>query len=170
LSQNEKNFSSYFVRSEDGGLSWSSPVVINPKGDETCLLQIKGEEWMAAARESNRLVQYRSNDNGKTWHAEFDLTLPGQVTGHLTRLKDGKILLSYGNRNTNNCGVDIRISEDDGKNWGAPCRLANLPLPDCGYPSTVQLPDESLVTIYYAKTYNAHKYDMYSLKWKISYL
>ena len=167
LSEKEKTFSSFFVRSRDWGKSWTEVIPINPRGDETCLLEIGNGECLAVSREANRLVQFRSKNAGKNWSYECELTLPGQVTGNIMQLCDGRLLLSYGNRNNNNCGIDIRMSDDNGRSWSSPCRLTHLALPDCGYPSTVQLRDGSMVTAYYTQTNNENKYEMHSLKWKI---
>ena len=107
-----------------------------------------------------------SEDDGYTWERRGPLTLAGQVTSHLTRLEDGRILLSYGNRNYENYGVDVRFSEDEGTSWGPPIRIADVPFADCGYPSTVQLPDGRAVTAYYTKVSQDFHYEMRVAHWK----
>ena len=152
-----KNYSAWMLRSDDDGRTWTQPALINPHGDETAILHLGKGRWIAASRDAARLQQYNSADDGTTWTHCAQLTLPLQITSHLLRLRDGRLLLSYGNRNTHNYGVDIRVSNDEGVAWGAPVRIADAPQPDCGYPSTVQLADGSLVTAYYTKLPGEHQ-------------
>ena len=93
------------------------------------------------------------------------LTLPHQIPGHLLRLQDGGILLTYGNRCLNNFGIDARLSSDEGQTWGAPFRLADMPLGDGGYPASVQRSDGRIVTAYYAQQPGDHQYQMAVAIW-----
>ena len=117
----------------------------------------------------------RSSDRAKTWKVigEFPAPprhkispLPYQVTGHLARLGDGRVLLSFGNRNWNNYGVDVRFSDDEGKSWGPPLRIGNAPRGDCGYPSTVELAGGQAVTAYYTQISDGYEYEMRSAIWR----
>jgi len=82
-------------------------------------------------------------------------------------LADGRLLLSYGLRNDGLHGVAVRISADDGQTWLAPRVLVDLDLPvDCGYPSSAQIADGTIVTAYYAKQVTAHmRYHMGVVRW-----
>jgi hypothetical protein len=84
------------------------------------------------------------------------------------QVQDGRVLLSYGNRNWGNFGVDVRFSEDEGESWGPPLRIASAPQQDCGYPSSVQLPDGHLVTAYYTRISRGYHYEMRVARWKPS--
>ncbi len=127
--------------------------------------------WLAASRNNHRSRRYQivelcvSEDDGKTWRRDQPLTLPMQVTGHLMRLADGRVMVSYGNRNWGNYGVDVRFSEDEGKTWSPPVRIADAPFADCGYPSSVQLPDGRVVTAYYTKISEDFHYEMRVAHW-----
>lgn len=149
-------------RSADKGATWSAPTLLNPQGNETDLLHLGDGRWLACSREeSNRqLWLLRSDDDGRSWVRDQPLSLPGQVTGHLARLADGRILCSYGNRCRNMTGVDVRFSADAGQTWGAPIRLVDTPMGDCGYPSTVQRADGRLVTALYAQQPGEYQYRM----------
>jgi hypothetical protein len=81
------------------------------------------------------------------------------------KLADGRVLLSYGNRNRNNFGVDARISPDGGKKWGPPFRIAGTPHSDCGYPSSVQLGAGEVVTAYYTRISPGYHYEMRVALW-----
>jgi hypothetical protein len=85
------------------------------------------------------------------------------------KLADGRILLTFGNRNWGNFGVDARLSEDNGEIWSPPFRLASCPFPDCGYPSNVQLPDGSVVTAYYTQVSEDYHYEMRVARWNPSH-
>jgi hypothetical protein len=160
----------YLVRSRDDGRTWGEATALNPVGNETAILHLGDGRWLAASREfiegpDQHLKLFNSGDDGKTWKRRGPLTLPLQVTGHLMRLRDGRILLSYGNRNWNNFGVDVRFSDDEGATWGPPIRIANVDRSDCGYPSGVQLSDGKVVTAYYTKISEDFHYEMRVAIW-----
>ena len=87
---------------------------------------------------------------------------------HLLRLKDGRILCSYGYR-LQRMGIRAIVSENEGMTWSAPKILREdggyvsslhkrkwrnkFKLPsagnDIGYPVSVQIDDESILTAYY---------------------
>jgi hypothetical protein len=160
-------YESYLFRSEDDGRSWKKSAVINPNGNETDILHLGDGRWLASSREeTTRHVElFRSDDYGHTWRRSGPLTLPEQHTSHLLRLRDGRVLLSYGNRCRNNAGVEVRTSDDEGDTWGPPVRLADTPSADCGYPSTVQLDDSRMLTAYYTQISGAYHYEMRVTAW-----
>jgi len=160
----------YLLRSRDDGRTWGEPAVLNPQGNETTILHLGGGRWLASSRnnqhEMSGIVELcTSEDDGHTWQRSKPLTMPGQVTSHLMRVQDGRVLLSYGNRNWGNFGVDVRFSEDEGGSWGPPIRIASTPQQDCGYPSSVQLPDGRLVTAYYTSISRDYHYEMRVARW-----
>ena len=112
-----------------------------------------------------RLEQFVSSDDARTWRRIGPLTLGRQMPGHLLRLRDGRILLTYGNRSWGNYGVDARVSHDDGKTWGPSFRVATVPFPDSGYPSSVQLSQGDVVTAFYTQTAEGFHYEMRVARW-----
>jgi len=165
--QVNRQHGSYTQESTDDGETWQVGSSINQIGNETALLPLGNGRWLAASREEHdkHVEQFVSDDDAKTWTRVGPLTLPGQITAHLLRLHDGRILLSYGNRCINNYGVDVRFSEDDGKSWGEPTRVADAPLRDCGYPSTVELSDGWFLTAWYSQLPGEYQYAMYATRW-----
>ena len=162
---------SYLLRSRDDGWSWGEHVPLNPVGNETDIMHLGGGRWLAASREFKEsrdvhLELFVSSDDARTWQREMPLSLPMQVTGNLAVLSDGRVLLSYGNRCWNNFGVDVRLSEDHGKTWSPPIRVADCPRRDCGYPSTVQLSDGRAVTAYYTQVSEDFHYEMRVATWR----
>jgi len=145
----------YIYRSPDDGKTWGEPAALDEKQyrNETALLHLGNGKWLAAARISE-LQLYASEDDGKTWRARGPLTTASQHPGHLLRLRDGRLLLSYGNR-TADRGVDVRFSRDEGRTWSAPLRVADFQ-GDGGYPSSVQLADGQVLTAYYASKTSYH--------------
>lgn len=164
---------SVMLRSNDDGRTWKVSATINAEGNETDILHLGGGRWLAACREFREprdvhLELFASGDDGRTWVRKLPLTLPRQVTGHLVRLADGRVLLSHGNRCWNNFGVDVRMSEDEGATWSAPVRIADCPRSDCGYPSTVQREDGRVVTAYYTQVSDDYHYEMRVATWNPS--
>jgi len=160
------------LRSRDDGRTWGQIVELNPIGNETAILHLGGGRWLAASRmferpgDAHHIELFASEDDAKTWRRRGPLTLPGQITGHLTALPDGRVLLTYGNRNTGNFGVDARLSADAGGTWGAPFRIANTPFSDCGYPASVVLGNEA-VTVYYTRVSQGYFYEMRTVRWEL---
>lgn len=107
-------------------------------------------------------LQTESADNGHTWgpyHRVFD----GYPT-HLLNLSDGRVLTSYGWRHKP-FGIRCRVGlELPYRFWGEELILTDDgDSLDLGYPSSVQLEDGSIVTLWYEfrKSFN-----LASLRWK----
>lgn len=151
-----KGYRSWHFRSDDDGKTWRRTSIIHPTGNETTLLHLGGKRWMAAARE-RAMDLFVSEDDGETWGEPMRVTEKNEINGHLVRLKDQRILLSYGSRVKDEFGVLGKFSSDEGKTWGPPVRIARTLESDCGYPSTVQRPDGKLVTAWYSKASENHQ-------------
>jgi len=140
------------------------------------ILRLRPDRWLAAARtEADAsgktpdvgMELFDSEDEGRTWADRGPLTGPAQHPGHLRALADGRILLTYGMRDAK--AVGTRLSEDQGRTWGAARVLVRLETDDIdlGYPSTVELSDGTLVTAYYAKGIAQHaRYHMGVVRWR----
>jgi BNR repeat-like domain len=147
------------MQTKDGGKSWSFVAWIGeePMGyaimPSTVRLNTSELLTTIRCREGARswIDAYRSTDNGKSW--KFDST-PAADTGEgnppsLTRLRDGRVCLTYGYR-APPFGLRARISSDGGKTWDEELRLRDDGGGrDVGYPRTVQRADGKLVTVYY---------------------
>ena len=176
---------SYLLFSQDDGLTWGDARVIGSDDyDETAVLRLRPNRWLAAARTygDTHLDLFVSKDEGQTWVNSGPLTSASQHPGHLLSLADGRILLSYGVREPDHQGIAVRVSGDEGRTWTPAIWLVHLettldhsvpPLgrADGGYPSTVQLPDGTLVTAYYSKGIPQHqRYHMGVVRWAIEKL
>jgi len=94
-----------------------------------------------------------SNDGGKTWSEPKLISPQGQENAHILELKDGRLLCSFTSRIPGLFGVVMRMSSDGGATWSLPVLLISTPArdwhkTDCGYPSSIQLEDGSIVTAY----------------------
>ncbi len=161
------------MTSHDDGRSWHEAGKIADGINESVLLPLDtAGHWLCLGRTSNKpapelgqeLRQFRSTDDGATWDDD------GLVAGwhlhppHLLRLRDGRILLTYGNRRDG--GIEVRLSNGDCKVWSEPRRLFTTGPGDMGYPSTAQLADGNLVTVFYAQKSSLHDgYHMGAIGW-----
>lgn len=166
--------------STDDGRTWKwYSTISDAKGktafakghNETAFFHAGNGKWIAAARrwkEGQAMDLFGSTDDGKTWDMIGPLTESNQHPGHILRLKNGDLLLTYGNRKKNENGVAIKVSKDNGLTWGAGQLLINdLASGDCGYPASSQLDDGTIITVYYANGTAAHqRYHMGTLNWK----
>ncbi len=95
-------------------------------------------------------LQTESADGGKTWAAPKSIGVWG-LPSHLLRLKDDRLLMTYGHRRKP-LGNQARVSSDGGRSWSEAMIVSGDGITgDLGYPSTVQLGDGSLLTVWYEK-------------------
>ena len=148
--------------SGDDGVSWQWLAKIAPReGDshlnyhelhavETASKRIIVHIRNHNSRSAGETLQSESEDGGQTWSTPRSIGVWG-LPSHLLRLRDGRLLMSYGYRRKP-YGNQVRVSEDEGRTWSAPLSLSEDGAGhDLGYPSTVQLEDGSLVTVWYER-------------------
>lgn len=166
----------YSVVSSDGGSKWRIGGVIGePAANETDMLHLGDGRWLAAARnlgsgKGHSIDIYSSQDDAATWRKIGTPTQGGQHPGDLVRLADGRILLTYGDR-TSNKGINACLSDDNGLTWSASARISEpitTPTSDFGYPSSAQMKDGTIVTVYYAASSKEHPgYQMCTIRWRL---
>lgn len=106
-----------------------------------------------------------SYDGGKTWTKLEKTNICGSPP-HLIQLFDGRVVCVFGRREAP-FGIRAIVSEDCGKTWGEEMLLSEAPNKDLGYPSTVQLDDGTLVTVFYKLNPPANKTDIVYVKWSV---
>jgi len=157
----------WFIRSDDHGKSWNISSQIAQGGNETSILQLSHQKWLAAVRTVDSTMDlYRSDDDGQNWRKQGPLSGLQELNGHLLRLQNGQLLYTYGNRVPGKNGVLARLSSDDGMTWSESIRIVDVLPFDCGYPSSSQRDDGKIVTIWYAqKTIEHPRYHMGAAVW-----
>ncbi len=146
-----RGFESHLYRSRDGGVTWGEPSIIGKGFNETGLVVLPNGDVLAGMRSGKEKSIWvaRSKDEGRTFGEARPITKEMQHPADLITLRDGRVLLTYGERNAPR-GVQAVVSSDNGATWGAPIVLvSDAPNVDCGYPSSVQLNDGQVVTMYY---------------------
>ena len=161
-------------RSGDHGQTFQLlPMGPNPCTQETAFLEYSPGHILALTRAEpapGYLLEMRSDDGGRSWSwpMETEIWAPHSPP-HLLKLRDGRILCSYGYRE-NPMGIRAVISHDNGSSWaiddtyvlredgGYPAETGmgrdavdrgGRPMSDVGYPQSVQLLDDSILTAYY---------------------
>ena len=104
-----------------------------------------------------------SADDGRTWSGWEKTGICGSPP-HLCRLNDGRHILTYARR-IEPYGIYGRIVETDGGIGEKEYRLAECQDNDIGYPTSVQLPDGSIFTAYYARVENDSMASILYTKW-----
>ena len=146
--------------SSDDGQSWRWLAEIPARpGDrfqdyhELFAVEAADGRILAQIRNHNRpnekeTLQSESSDGGKTWSLPKSIGVWG-FPSHLVRLDDDRLVMSYGHRRRP-IGVQARVSDDHGRTWSDALLLHDQgKSSDIGYPSTVQLKDGSLLTVWY---------------------
>jgi hypothetical protein len=166
----------YTAVSKDNGSTWMLGSVIGqPAANETDVVHLGGGRWLAAARNlgpagarGHSTDIYASDDDARTWRLIASPTESNQHPADLLKLADGRVLLTYGDRRTADRGVNICVSSDGGKTWTESVRITRDVSGDCGYPSSAQLKDGTIVTVFYAaKTKSYDKYQMGAVRWRL---
>jgi hypothetical protein len=170
LKRNENGGMVYMVKTTDGGLTWTKVAQVsrNPEPSETrhdvalmpATVRVSPTKLACCIRNltaqpKKGWIECRvSKDNGQTW--ELVSTPVGDEAGTtppaLSRLADGRLVLSYGYRKPINGPTSIRarISDDDGATWGEELILrTGGGDEDIGYTRQVVRPDGKIVTVYY---------------------
>lgn len=122
--------------------TWHEPHVMElPNGELLGMLRYEPDFSIYAVR---------SADGGESWSDPVLVTSgsPPSLMMH----SSGVVVLTYGWRKENP-GQRLRFSKDGGRSWSDEWILRDDgPDHDLGYPSTVELADGTLYTVYYQKT------------------
>ena len=111
-------------------------------------------------------LQCESADGGKTWSKPKSIGVWG-LPSHLLRLRDNRLLMTYGHRRAP-LGNQARLSTDHGRTWSDPIELSGDGITgDLGYPSTVELDDGTLVTVWYEVMKGSPRAVLRQAKWKL---
>ncbi|MDJ0622940.1 MAG: sialidase family protein [Desulfocapsaceae bacterium] len=162
----------WLIQSGDGEHSWSVHSRIGDGDTNEAWLAFAESLKMAAVRThiDHHTRFFTCSSEGSRWQDQGPLTLPMQHTGHLLSLGDEKLLLTYGIRNKGLMAIGCRFSENLGATWQAPFVLHQFPeeATDCGYPSTIHLEGNIMLSGYYTNCSDDHDdYQFGVLRWDL---
>ncbi len=131
-------------------LSFEEPALCYlPSGKILCMMR----QELGLAYPQGYLYQSESLDNGETWSPPKRIDIWG-FPANLLPLRDGKLLCTYGYRRPP-YGVRACLSYDEGKTWDLRNELVLRSdgfYTDLGYPSSIELEDNQILTVYYFHT------------------
>lgn len=158
---NVRFYESWLLRSADDGATWDFlTIAADPQKKrsfgETAIARAANGDVVAMMRTEpamgTKMWTARSSDAGKTWSRAVETPLHGHPP-HLLTLRDGTLLCTYGFRDEP-IGIRAALSRDHGRTWHerdiVALRADGSGRPgDNGYPLTTELPDGTLVSVYY---------------------
>lgn len=136
--------------STDGanGLFLNEPCAVQlPNGKILCHIRAEDDDEKIFT-----LFQTVSEDNGKTWSPVKQIIKDDSgAPAHLLLHSSGILICAF-SRRAYPYGIRVILSEDYGETWSEEHILfENFCTDDLGYPSTVELSDGSLLTVFYDK-------------------
>lgn len=135
--------------------NYYEPHVVQLEGDHLLgLIRVQDSEEDGGLEglgiESFSMAQTRSRDGGMTWSRAEPLNFHGSPP-HLFLHSSGTLVCAYGYR-LKPFGERVMLSDDEGERWSYNWILRDDgPDRDLGYPSSVELADGSILTVYYQK-------------------
>ena len=104
---------------------------------------------------AGHMVLWESVDEGRTWSGPQDFLNYSEVQGQLTLLNDGRLLCTYTHYHLP-FGVAAVMSCDHGRTWdfAHPFQLAVSNAACTGWPTTRELQDGTLLTVYALEPYH----------------
>lgn len=132
----------------DNGQMYESHIVELPGGRLLGGFRVNGRKEAPA---DSVYVSF-SDDKGKTWSVPKCTGVDG-MPPHFMVHSSGAVIMSYSCRNFDHMSERAAVSYDGGETWAEDYVLNdNINLNrqrDMGYPATVELPDGSLITVFY---------------------
>ncbi len=169
--------------STDGGLTWAHRSTLQMPEElplnfchEPHCVQLQSGRLLGAIRVHGddyfSVYLTRSDDFGKTWTVPQPL-IPNASTKkvcgsppHLLLHSTGAVICSIGRRE-DPCGEYVLISRDAGETWEEQVLRDDSVTSDLGYPASVELPDGSLLTVYYQRYADDTTTSVLYTKWKL---
>jgi sialidase-1 len=164
--------------SQDDGVSWRwlADIPVRPGDDpghyhELHAVEAADGRLVAHIRNHNpenrgETLQSESLDRGKTWSIPRPIGVWG-LPSFLLRLCNGDLLMTYGYRRPP-FGNQARISRDNGQTWSEPMSISTDGYSwDLGYPSTAELEDGSLLTVWYELLQDSPLAVLRQARWRI---
>lgn len=164
--------------SKDDGVTWEwlATIPARPGDDpkqyhELHAVETSNGTLLAHIRNHNKpnereTLQSESMDGGRTWSVPHSIGVWG-LPSHLLRLRDGRLLMSYGYRRQP-IGNLARVSVDNGSTWSEPLTISDdAKSGDMGYPSTIECDDGTLVTVWYELLAGSPNAQLRQARWRL---
>lgn len=134
--------------------------------DGTLLCHIRADRY--GDNPAFTLYQSESTDGGKAWSSPRRILEEcGGAPSHMLKHSSGVLIAVYGYR-AFPYGIKVMFSCDGGKSWSRGQYLCrNEYSSDLGYPSTVELADGSLLTVFYAHNGKNEPAVIFQQRWRI---
>lgn len=166
------------AESTDDGQSWKWLAEIPARGGDSArdyhelhAVEAADGTLIAHIRNHNKAsagetLQSESRDGGRTWSEPHPIGVWG-LPSHLLRLRDGRLLMTYGHRRAP-FGNQARLSTDHGQTWGEAMILSGDGIGgDLGYPSTVELDGGTLLTAWYETMSGSPRAVLRQARWRL---
>jgi hypothetical protein len=164
-------------RSRDNGKTWEKESVVpepswlvgNEIMCEPHVMELPDGRLLGGVRIERR-VPYTiattvSEDGGKTWSEPVCTDVSG-APPHFLLHSSGALVCTFGRREEP-YGNHAMVSYDLGKTWEAEYILAESESRDLGYGSTLELPDGSLMSVYYQRHPEDNYTSLFYTKWQL---
>ena len=164
--------------STDDGIHWSEliPIPTRPGDDANQYHELHAVETADGrilvhirnhnSSHSREILQCESADGGRSWTVPHPIGVWG-LPSFLTRLRDGRLLMSYGYRRAP-FGNRARLSTDHGRTWSESVAISEDGVGgDLGYPSTVELGDGTLLTVWYERMKDSPHAVLRQARWQL---
>ena len=144
-------------------LSCEPHVIELPDGTIICHIRVQSDGYIKYFT----IYQSISKDGGLTWSKPEQLLSDlGGSPPHLMMHSSGTLICTYGYREPP-FGTRAMFSKDGGKHWEIDQNVCTSGFNhDLGYPSTVELSDGSLLTVYYDHPEETAPANIMQIKWK----
>ncbi len=159
--------------SDDDGVTWKMLSEMPVRAGELHAVEAADGAIVVQVRDKiangkgtvQNTAQIVSTDGGKTW-SEKQKVADG-FPSHLLRLGDGRLLMTYAWRQEP-FGIRGKISGDHGRTWSEEFVLTKDAAGwDLGYPSSVELADGGLLTVWYEAPKEVHKAVLKEACWRL---
>jgi sialidase-1 len=160
--------------SEDDGLTWKELSEMPVRAGELHAVQAADGTLIVHVRDKiptpkgtlQNTSQILSTDGGLTW-TEKQKVADGYPS-HLIRLRDDTLLMTYSWRQPP-FGIRGKFSRDHGRTWSKEFLLTDDAAGwDLGYPSSVELADGTLLTVWYETPQGTHTAVLRQARWTLN--
>jgi Neuraminidase (sialidase) len=145
----------FLLSSADKGKNWNVFSHIAGDMQEPSVAVTPDNELLAVLRAGRNSPQanatFISRYANGTWTLPVSVTEPMQHPANLLALINGQILMTFSDRNPECQRILARLSSDNGQTWSKSVQISKtFQNCDFGYPSTVELKEGELLTVFYA--------------------